>query len=280
MADGTADDATQHVTAPFVARDHAIGDQEGTGTDVIGQHSQGRRRQVGVRGFTRRGGDQRLEQVDLVVGMHTLQHRRDALQAHAGVHRGLGQRMHHALLVAVELHEHVVPDFDEAVTVLLGRTWKAAPDMLTMVVEHFRARTAGAGVAHHPEIVRGVAPTLVVADADHALGRHAHFPRPDVEGLVVLGIDGDPQPVLLQLEDFGQQLPGVGDGVALEVIPEAEVAQHLEEGVVACGITDVLEVIVLATGTHAFLRGGGAGVGPLVEAKEDVLELVHPGVGE
>jgi hypothetical protein len=37
---------------------------------------------------------------------------------------------------------------------------------------------------------------------------------------------------------------------------------------------------VLATGTDALLRGGGAGVVPRLLAQEDVLELVHPRVGE
>jgi len=37
---------------------------------------------------------------------------------------------------------------------------------------------------------------------------------------------------------------------------------------------------VLAAGTHALLRSRGAVVGALVEAEEDVLELVHAGVGE
>ena len=50
------------------------------------------------------------------------------------------------------------------------------------------------------------------------------------------------------------QLPGVGDGVFLEVVAEAEVAQHLEEGVMAVGEADVFEVVVLASGAHAFLR--------------------------
>ena len=68
--------------------------------------------------------------------------------------------------------------------------------------------------------------------------------------------------------------------VALEVVAEAEVAQHLEEGVVARGVADVLQVVVLAAGAHAFLRRGGARVGALVEAEEHVLELVHAGVGE
>jgi hypothetical protein len=60
------------------------------------------------------------EQVDLVVRVHVLQHRRQPLQAHAGVDARLGQLVHHPRLVAVELHEHVVPDLDVAVAVLLG----------------------------------------------------------------------------------------------------------------------------------------------------------------
>ena len=78
----------------------------------------------------------------------------------------------------------------------------------------------------------------------------------------------------------GQELPGVGDGVALEVVAEAEVAEHLEEGVVAAGEADVFEVVVLAAGADALLAGGGAGVVAALGAEEDVLELVHAGVGE
>ncbi len=46
------------------------------------------------------------------------------------------------------------------------------------------------------------------------------------------------------------------------------------------GVTDVFQIVVLAAGTHAFLRGRCAGIRTLVEAEEHVLELVHPGVGE
>ena len=38
-----------------------------------------------------------------------------------------------------------------------------------------------------------------------------------------------------QLEDLGEELPGEGDGVFFEVVAEAEVAEHLEERVVARG---------------------------------------------
>ena len=47
------------------------------------------------------------------------------------------------------------------------------------------------------------------------------------------------------------------DRLALEVVPEAEVAQHLEKRMVPCGIADILEIVVLAPGPEAALTGRG-----------------------
>jgi hypothetical protein len=49
---------------------------------------------------------------------------------------------------------------------------------------------------------------------------------------------------------------------------------------VAVGEPYVFEVIVLAAGADAFLGGGGARIIALLEAQENILELVHPGVRE
>ena len=212
--------------------------------------------------------------------MHVLQHGRHPLQTHAGIHAGTRQRVQLTGLVPVVLHEDDVPDLDEAVTVFLGAARRAASDLGTVVVEDLGARAAGAGVAHHPEVVRRIARTLVVADAHDAIGRHAHLLGPDVVGLVVLGIDRHQQLLGRQLEDRGQQLPGKLDGVLLEVVAKREVAHHLEEGVMARGVADVFQVVVLAAGADALLGRGGAAVGTLVEAQENILELVHARVGE
>lgn len=280
MAQGAAHNAAQHVAAAFVAGNDAVDDEKGASADVIGDDLQGVIGQILHAGLARGGGDQLLEQVDLVVGMHVLQHRRDALQAHAGVHAGLGQAFHVAGGVALELHEHQVPDLDVAIAVFLGRARRAAPDFRTMVVEDFRTRAAGAGVRHLPEVVGRIAGALVVADPDDALGGHADFLGPDVVGLVVFLVDRDPQLLGRQLVDLGQQLPGVLDGLALEVVAEAEVAQHLEERMVAGGVAHVLEVVVLAAGAHAALRRRGALVGARFLAGEYVLELHHTRVGK
>ena len=124
VADRAARDAAQHVAAALVARDHAVDDGEGAGADVVGDDLERRRILVAVaarrRASTRLLGrrEQRHEQVDLVVRVHVLQHRGQALEAHAGVDARLRQLVHHARVVAVELHEDVVPDLDVAVAVL------------------------------------------------------------------------------------------------------------------------------------------------------------------
>ena len=183
-----------------------------------------------------------------------------------------------ARVVAVELHEHEVPDFDVAVAVGVRRAGRAAGNFLAVVVKDFGAGAAGAGLAHLPEIVRTTA--RLVTDTRDAVSRHADFIGPDVVGLIVGLVDGDPEFFLRQFVNTGQQFPREVDGVLLEVIAETEIAEHFEEGVVARRVTDVFEIVVLAAGAHAALRSGGAFVVALLVAEEEVLELHHAGVGE
>ena len=63
------------------------------------------------------------------------------------------------------------------------------------------------------------------------------------------------------------------DRLALEVVAEAEIAQHLEKRVVVGGAADVLDV----AGAQALLAGRGPGEIELALAQEVVLELVHAG---
>ncbi len=280
MPDGPAHDAALHVAAPLVRRDHAVADQESGGADMVGDHAQALVVQIGAAGLARSRLDQPIKKIDLVVAVHVLQDGGQALQPHAGVHAGRGQRRDRAVLRHVELHEHVVPDLDKAVAVFVGAARGAAGDVVAVVVEDFRARAAGAGVGHHPEVVGLVAAALVVADADHTLGRQADFFRPDVVSLVVFEVHSSQQALGRQQVDLGQQFPGPFQRLALEVVAKAPVAQHLEEGVVARRVADVFQVVVLAAGAQAGLHRGRANVGALVGAEEHVLELHHAGVGE
>ena len=220
------------------------------------------------------GGDQRLERVGVVIVVDALQHRGDALEAHAGVDRScFGSSRDDLARRLLILHEDEVPDLDEAVAVLVRAARRAAGDVVAMVVEDLRAGPARAVVAHRPEIVLG-------RDADDAALGQAGDLLPQVEGLVVGVIDGRGQPVGAEAPFLGQQVPGELDRAILEIIAEREIAEHFEEGVVARGVADIVEVVVLAAGADAFLRAGRGRVRPRFEAGEDVLERHHAGVDE
>ena len=151
---------------------------------------------------------------------------------------------------------------------------------------NFAARAAGAGIAHGPEIF------LQAGDGNHVFTRRADA-YPQVARLFVDAEDcsgrdfgaakhGERQPVDGNSKPIGRgdEFPGVGDGVSLEIIAEGKISEHLKERVMAVGEADVFQVIVLAAGAHAFLGCCGARVFALIEAQENVLELVHSGVGE
>ncbi len=133
-----------------------------------------------------RGRDQGLEQVDIVIVVDALQHRGDALEPHAGVDRRPRQRDALAARLLLELHEHEIPDLDEAVAVGVRAARRAAGNVVAVIVEDLRARPARAGVAHRPEIVRG-------RDADDLVLGQAGDLAPQAERLVVLGVHGDEQ---------------------------------------------------------------------------------------
>ncbi len=122
---------------------------------------------------------------------------------------------------------------------------------------------------------------------EDALFGHAGF-NPVALGFVVarhaVGAfkNRDVQPVFRNAEPLfaGDKLPGKVDGIALEVVAEAEVAQHLKEGVMAPRKAHIFKVVVLAAGAYALLRSGGARVVALLRAEKKVFELVHARVGK
>src|SRR3984893_98632 len=217
--------------------------------------------------------DDRTEQVDLVVVMVALQHRGDPLETHARDHRRSRQRNALPAWKLFELHEHQVPDLDEAVAFGLCRAGRTTRDVCPMIVKDFRAGGAGAQLAHLPEMVGPRDAHELVA------GKPGDF-LPQLERVIVIDEDRHQQAIERQPEFLGDEIPGKLDGALLEIVAEGEVAEHLEEGVVARCVADVVEIIVLAAGAHAFLGAHRARIGALLEAGEDVLELHHPRIGE
>ena len=278
-----AHDPAQHVAAPLVGGRDAVGDEEGGGARVIGDHAHGDVRllleAVALARAPLDVSDEGAEEVGVVVGALALHHRRDPLEPHARVDGRFRQRSHPAARVAVELHEDQVPDLEPAVAIAGGPETASsglllrARQMVALVEVDLRARPARTRVSHRPEIV-------LLAQAQDAVVTHARDLLPEGEGVVVVDEHRGLEPVLGQPPLVRQELPAVGHRLRLEVIAEGEVAQHLEEGVVARGAPDVLEVVVLASGADALLGGGRAHVVAAFLAEEEALELHHAGIRE
>src|SRR3546814_4507644 len=100
-------DWSSDVCSSDLGRQHAVGDQEGAGTQVVGDDPvRDRMLAVGrlIGGFGR-GFDDGAQQVGVVVVVLTLQHGGEALEAHAGVDRRPRQ-VAPRLLVDLRSEEH------------------------------------------------------------------------------------------------------------------------------------------------------------------------------
>src|SRR5206468_1616004 len=106
-------------------------------------------------------------------------------------------------------------DLDEAVALRIRRAGRTARNAFAMVEEDFRARAARAGIAHRPEIVRARNAN------DAALGQTCDL-LPQIEGDIVIDVDGRGELVLRQPEFLRHQIPGELDCAILEVVAERE----------------------------------------------------------
>ena len=142
-----------------------------------------------------------------------------------------------------------------------------------MIEEDFRTRAARAIIAHRPEIVLG-------GDADDLGFRKTRDLLPQRERFVIGVVHGDQQLFDGQAPHFGQQGPGMGDRLLLEVVAERKIAQHFKERVMARGIAHVVEVVMLAACANTLLRRSGARHGARFHPGKDVLERDHASVRE
>ena len=275
VTNGAAQQAAQNVAAALVGRDNAVADHHNGGADVIGDNAQGNIGLVALAVVL--AGDlgdlvrDVAHGINVKQGADALNHAGQTLEAHAGIDVLLLQLGVVAVAVVVELGEYVVPDLHVAVAVAAdGAARLAAAELGAAVVVDLRARTARTG-AMLPEIV-------FLAEAEDALGRDADLLVPDFERLVVVNVDGRVQAVRVDADPVRarQKLPAPVDRFALEVIAEGEVAEHLEEGAVARGLADVLDV----AGADALLAGGDAVARRLLLAGEIRLHRRHAGVDE
>ena len=280
-AHGAAQQAAQHVATAHVGRAHAVGHDHQGGAHVVSDHAEAH---VGVlvlavlqAGELLGGLDDREDLIGLVDVVLALQQVGQTFQAGTGIDV-LVLKLAHDVQVGLGLDvvdlvvlEHEVPDLD--VAVLVGNRAAFLAEGGAAVHVDFGAGAAGSGATGGPKVV-------FHAHLLDVLGVHA-LVDPHGTGFVIVGERGHPQ--LLGVEAVaalilrgGEQLPGVVDGLFLEVVAEGEVAEHLEEGAVAGGLADLVDV----ERTHALLVGGHAALrrGLLTHQVRD--ERHHAGDGE
>ena len=96
------------------------------------------------------GAEDRLEDVRVVVGLLVLQDGGEALEAHARVDV-LVRQLAQTVGLAVKLDKDVVPDLDHVGEVSVHES--GGITAADAIVVDLRARAAGAGLAHLPEVV-------------------------------------------------------------------------------------------------------------------------------
>ncbi len=244
---------------------------------MVGEHPEGTHppsRVVASSRPTVQPGDDGGEEVALIVAPDPLKDRGHPLQAHAGVHRPFGQQHPGGVLGLVELHEDQIPDLDPPVTATfvlggaVGPPARAAPTEVEVDLTVVAARSGRAGLPP------------VVLQTGHAVVGHADLIGPDVERVAVVRVDRGPEPVGVQTEALGEQLPGHLDRALLEVVADRPVAQHLEEGVVRA-VAHRGDVVSGETrASEALLARGHPRAGRGALAADVAFEGHHAGHGE
>ena len=219
-----------------------------------------------------------------------------AFQPQPGINAGRRQWSAAAGRILVELHEHQVPQFDEPFTVavrmaaaelgfratgsftaeqrgeFIGRRHLVSLGMLAdallgaAVVMQLGAGPGGAFQPGRPP------PVILVTVAVDALRRHTDVVAPQLVGLIVVKVNRHVEAVGFQAEQIGAQFPGEGHCILLEIVSDAEVAQHLKESEVLV-VADLVDV----GGAEGFLAAGEATARRGLLAHEEGFEGHHAG---
>ena len=150
----------------------------------------------------------------------------------------------------------------------------AAAGRLAPVVVDLRVGPARARAADRPEVLRR-------RQRHDPLRRHADL-LPEVDRdlvgaelqLRVAGVDAHPDPVPVELQPVADELGRVRDRALLEVLPEREVAEHLEEGQVVRVEADLVDVRRCGS---TFCESVVSGAGRLLAAEEERHLRLHAG---
>ena len=137
----------------------------------------------------------------------------------------------------------------------------------------FRARSAGARLAHFPEIV-------LFGKTQDLLRIDVGLCPPPLVRFVVRRIHRRPEFLLGKFPDLGQQFPGPADGFLFVVIAKRPVPQHLEEGVVVGIAAHFFQIVMLTGDAQTFLGIDHPPMDRPLDPEKDIFERYHAGIGK
>src|SRR5947209_11783337 len=215
MPNGAAQDTTEDVASPLVARQNTISGEEDKRPRVVGEDAQG---DVGLFALAiaclsqcREMINDGAEQVGIEDRFLALHHHREALQTHAGVNIFLGQRCTGTIKVMVILHEDEVPDLQEALTITTRLAISLPTTVLyTTIIINLRVRsTRTRGPRRSPPVIFQAYNRLIWITGH--LG-------PIDRCFIVIGMYRGIQTIRRQPDPLCQKLPGKGNRLMLKVI--------------------------------------------------------------
>ena len=242
---GTAQYAAEDIASAFIRRKDAVSDHIRDSTRMVRNDLQCHitlgTLSIGYAGKLRSFFNDREKQVGFKVILFLLKNGSQTFQTCTGIDVLLGKRQVGTILLAVVLGEYKVPDLKETISVSPHLVFRIRAEFFALIKENFRVRAAWA-FPDFPEVI-GKRIDMVFRQADHFV--------PVVMRFIVIGINGDVEAGLIELQDFGQEFPCPGNRFLLEIIAKGEIPQHFEESMMACGTAYVFNI----SGTDTFLAG-------------------------
>ena len=111
--------------------------------------------------------------------------------------------MHFTRFITIKLHEDVIPNLDETISILIRASGRSSRDLGAMVIENFGTRTTGACIAHHPKVIRCIARAFVIPNSHNSFFGNSDLLEPNVVRFIILGVDRYPQFIFREFKNFG-----------------------------------------------------------------------------
>ena len=282
----TTQDTTDNVAGLSIWRQLIVGNRERDSTDVVGNYTHC---DINLFILTILHAwdlcddlNHWLEHISVVVWLFALQSHTKTFKAHTGINYLCRQWFEAAVSLTIVLHEHEVPDFNHLRVVLIDKRSTIYCSTLfvrTKVDMNFRTWTARTCVTHFPEVI-------LLITVDNMRSGEVFFP---IACSFIIATKTFLfrafkhrciKTIWIKFENIYKIFPRPVDSFFLEIIAKRPVTKHFKHCVVIGVVSYFLQVIVLTTDAKTLLRVGYASILGNAITQNNILKLIHTGIGK